>query len=134
MKFSKELINYEALQRRGFSRMLRYQSRATFTNGKIIMVFDYAEEYSLRDYLNNRSIKNKLSFKEVLVQMIEAVEELHSLGYVHSDIKPENFRIINNCVVLIGFVYLFGYLTNNGQHINFGRAEFAGSLLYASLR
>ena len=35
--------------------------------------------------------------------MIEAVEEMHNCGYVHSDVKPDNFRIMNNRVVLIDF-------------------------------
>lgn len=35
--------------------------------------------------------------------MIEAVEELHRYGFVHLDLKPEDFRIMNNKVVLIDF-------------------------------
>jgi serine/threonine protein kinase len=35
--------------------------------------------------------------------MIEALEELHRYGIVHKDIKPDDFRIINNKVVLIDF-------------------------------
>jgi serine/threonine protein kinase len=65
--------------------------------------------------------------------MLEAVKELHSVGYVHSDIKSENFRIMNNCVVLIDFGCLKPYLNNDGQHIDFGKAEFSGSFQFASI-
>ena len=97
------------------------------------MILEHAE-YSIREYLNSKNIKNKLSFQEVLAQMLEAVQELHSVGYVHSDIKSENFRIMNNRVVLIDFGCLKSYLNVDKQHIDFGRAAFAGSLPFASLR
>ena len=77
------------------------------------MVLEYAE-YSIRDYLNSRDIENKLSFKEVLMQMLEAVQELHLLGYVHSQIKSEKFRIMNNRVVLIDFGCMKTYLNKDG--------------------
>ena len=77
------------------------------------MVLEYAE-YSIRDYLNSRDIENKLSFKEVLKQMLEAVQELHLLGYVHSQIKSEKFRIMNNRVVLIDFGCMKPYLSKDG--------------------
>ena len=66
--------------------------------------------------------------------MLDPVKELHSVGYVHSDIKSENFRIMNNRVVLIDFGCLKPYLNADGQHINFAKAEFAGSFAFASLR
>jgi serine/threonine protein kinase len=66
--------------------------------------------------------------------MLDAVKELHSVGYVHSDIKSENFRIMNNRVVLIDFGCLKPYLKDDGQHTNFAKAEFAGSFAFASLR
>jgi serine/threonine protein kinase len=33
--------------------------------------------------------------------MIRAVENLHDLGFVHTDIKPEIFRIKNNLIYII---------------------------------
>jgi serine/threonine protein kinase len=66
--------------------------------------------------------------------MLEAVEELHSTGYVHSDIKSDNFRIMNNRVVLIDFGCLKRYLKDDGKHINYEIAQFAGSFEYASIR
>ena len=97
------------------------------------MILEYAE-YSIRNYLNSRKIIHKLTFQEVLTQMLETVKELHSVGYVHSDIKSENFRIMNNRVVLIDFGCLKPYLNDDGQHINFGNAVFAGSFQFASIR
>jgi serine/threonine protein kinase len=41
-----------------------------------------------------------MSFTEILFQMVEAVEEMHMHGFAHHDIKPGNFCINNNRVVL----------------------------------
>jgi tRNA A-37 threonylcarbamoyl transferase component Bud32 len=54
--------------------------------------------------------------------MLDAVEELHSVGFVHLDCKSENFRIMNNRVVLIDFGCMKSYLDDDGDHINFGKA------------
>jgi tRNA A-37 threonylcarbamoyl transferase component Bud32 len=35
--------------------------------------------------------------------MLDVVQELHGCGFVHQDIKTENFRIMNSRVVLIDF-------------------------------
>jgi serine/threonine protein kinase len=51
-----------------------------------------------------------MSFTDVLVQMIEAVEEMHSYGFVHNDIKLDNYRIMKNRVVLIDFGLTDRYL------------------------
>ena len=66
------------------------------------IVSEFAE-FSIEEYLNNPGIPDKLSFIEILVQMIEAVEEMHSYGFIHQDIKLGNYRIMSNRVVLIDF-------------------------------
>ena len=35
--------------------------------------------------------------------MLDTIQELHKVGFIHKDIKPENFRILNNKVVIIDF-------------------------------
>lgn len=33
--------------------------------------------------------------------MIQAIQDLHNMGYIHGDIKPEIFRIKDNRVLII---------------------------------
>lgn len=44
-----------------------------------------------------------LKMEEVIDQMIIGVQYFHKLGYIHFDIKPENFIFVNNIVKLIDF-------------------------------
>jgi serine/threonine protein kinase len=66
--------------------------------------------------------------------MIQAVEELHRFGYVHQDIKPENFRIMNNRVVLIDFGIAAKYLDDDGSHKSIWRLGFQGTPFYGSVK
>jgi serine/threonine protein kinase len=43
----------------------------------------------------------KQTIEQIIVQMIQAIEDLHDLGFVHTDIKPDIFRIKNNRVFII---------------------------------
>jgi hypothetical protein len=45
------------------------------------IVTDYIE-WSIVDYLE-KNMDIKISFSQILVQMIEVLEELHSKGYLH---------------------------------------------------
>lgn len=57
-------------------------------------------DYSLEEY-KMAEISGKLSLEQIFVQMINAVEELHKFGFLHTDIKPEIFRIKNHHVYII---------------------------------
>ena len=61
--------------------------------------------------------------------MIDAVKTLHSLGFVHRDIKPQNFRIVNDNIKIIGFGLAREY---RGKEQN--KQIFEGIPIYASLK
>ena len=42
--------------------------------------------------------------------MVDALRELHELGYVHLDVKPENFRIHNNVVKILDFGLMMEFM------------------------
>ena len=66
--------------------------------------------------------------------MIECVESLHSLGYIHRDIKPDNFRVsYNGKVKIIDFGLCRKFIGKDGQHIKRGKTRFQGTIKFASL-
>jgi hypothetical protein len=54
----------------------------SLSDGTKILISEYAE-YPIDEYLDSKDISNKLTFHQILVHLIEVVEELHRLGFVH---------------------------------------------------
>jgi serine/threonine protein kinase len=68
-------------------------------------------------------------------ELVKRLEYLHSKGYVHHDIKPDNIMLgtDNSTVYLIDFGYSLNYI-NNGIHVDMIREKrFVGNLMYCSL-
>jgi serine/threonine protein kinase len=117
------------LQNLGFSRMPKQIEYLSMSE----IVSEFAE-FSIEEYLNTPGIPDKLTFAEILVQMIEAVEEMHSYGFIHQDIKLDNYRIMNNRVVLIDFGITTSYKEADGKHKILWRQGFAGTPFNGSVR
>jgi serine/threonine protein kinase len=66
--------------------------------------------------------------------MIEAVEEMHSFGFIHQNIKPDNFRIMNNRVFLIDFGLTKRLFDEDGRRNKLWRLGFEGTPFYGSVK
>jgi casein kinase 1, delta len=93
---------------------------------------EYAE-YSIEEYIKIEDFPGKLSLQLVYKQMIDAVEQMHTAGFFHKDIKPDNFRIKDNRVVLIDFGIALNLYRDN-SHIKRDRFGFEGTPFFGSIR
>ncbi|KHJ45790.1 hypothetical protein D918_04002 [Trichuris suis] len=67
-------------------------------------------------------------------QMIEAVMQLHSIGYMHNDLKPSNFALGKPPVGTTDMLYLFDFGLARTAEQGFGRYDrIVGTLNYASI-
>jgi serine/threonine protein kinase len=60
------------------------------------IVFPYAEHGTLEDFIFRQKSRTRLSLEQahaVLFQLLEALEHVHAMGFVHSDVKPANVLI-----------------------------------------
>jgi len=64
----------------------------------VIDLMDMSLEKWVNKQLKKNSLKNrrKKIFTNICLQMIESIEELHNIDYIHRDIKPDNFVIKKN--------------------------------------
>ena len=84
---------------------------------------------------------SKLTLKTALyleIQMISCIEELHKHGYIHRDIKPDNFILgkgeRSETVLIIDFGLATKYLNEDGTHISYKEGHgFSGTSRYSSI-
>lgn len=94
---------------------------------------------NLRTLLNLKG--GKFELKTVLmigIQTIQRIERLHDKGFLHCDIKPENFvigltELNQNIIHMIDFGFSRSYLDIDGSHIEPNASEYiSGSPYYLS--
>jgi serine/threonine protein kinase len=88
-------------------------------------------EFGVKEYLDKG---NKiLNFGQICQGMLRSLEEFHKRGYLHRDVKPENFRVHNNRVYLIDFG-MYREWKQNGVHIPYTAGkQFKGTPLTSSI-
>jgi serine/threonine protein kinase len=73
------------------------------TANKICLIFEYGG-INLYEYIKI-NILTRQELLTIYKQCLECINSIHKAGYVHLDIKPENFVINDNIVKLIDFEF-----------------------------
>jgi len=114
-------------------------------NMKVVKNKDLDKKIIIMDLLGpsleNLLHKNKkFRLKTVIllaIQMIELLRYIHDKGYIHRDIKPDNFVVDKDTgskLYCIDFGLAKKYIKKNNQHVSFKkRNKFCGTARYASI-
>lgn len=139
--FSSVLINeykiYRLLKRKGIKSEIPKVYQIQTSDTEVFMIMELLGE-SL-DVLLDR-YKGKFDLGTVLllgIDIIDIIEKIHEAGFIHRDIKPNNFLIGNeskkNKIYLTDFGLAKQYYKNN-EHIEYRiDKKLTGTLRYASL-
>ena len=125
-------ILYELKGERGVPRMYYFIKDDRLSILVMTLLFKNMDEIFKE---NNR----KFTLKTVLMaadQMLSRIEYLHSQGYIHRDVKPENFMIGLDVsqIYLIDFGLSKKYLDSSGIHIPYKeKIGFVGTARYTSV-
>ena len=134
-QLDRELALYKKMS--GFNEVCKVHWTGEYDEYRVA-VMDLLDK-SLQDRMAD--CPNGLSLKTVLMladQMIRRVELLHNMGYIHRDIKPDNFApgldSAASTLYLIDYGIAKRYVDNHGNHIPFReRCPAAGTLRYISI-
>ena len=92
---------------------------------------------SLQDLMNKKTKFSLILTLKLGIKLITILKIIHEKGFVHRDIKPDNFLFgINQIdkIYLIDFGLCKPYLDKNNEHIKFKKTNgFIGSMNYASI-
>ena len=103
---------------------------------KKIMVMDLLGP-SLESFLSKHKQFSLQTIILLAIQMIKIIKYIHSRGYIHRDLKPDNFvldYINKNQLYCIDFGLTKKYLNNKNNHIEFhDNNKFCGTARYASI-
>lgn len=96
-------------------------------------IVDYKEnEFLITEWIDGDVLLNcrKLQLKDILniiLKLIDILDEIHNLGYIHCDVSDENIIYSNNNVFLLDF----GNICKIGKKANFYNLEFSSLELIA---
>jgi serine/threonine protein kinase len=73
--------------------------------GEFYLVQEYIEGQTLTEKLKQQGVFHEITVKEILINILQILEYVHSKGIVHRDIKPDNIilRFSDGKPVLIDF-------------------------------
>lgn len=80
----------------------------------VISISEYCNHRDLEQYLVNNTLSNE-QLLDFLIQIMEGINQIHSQGMIHRDLKPQNIFLKkeeDNITLVIGD---FGFLTNNDE-------------------
>lgn len=100
-----KIIKYD--QANKIENLIRFQNEArfsaAFSHPNIVKIFDYGEynnlPYIVNEYMKSQTLRDTLNYKknltlnealQIMLQLCDAMIEVHSKNIIHRDIKPQN--------------------------------------------
>lgn len=97
------------------------------TPSSLYFVMEYASNGNLMECIRKKKKLEEEEARRVMVELLDALDYIHSIGVAHRDVKPENILIDRNNTVKLGDFGLGKIYERNGV-LNSSR----GSPCYAS--
>lgn len=132
-KLYKEYKIYKHLEKAHFRRGLPQTFEYYQTDGYNIMFMQLLGKNLEEIYNDNNRSFNTFTVFNIGYQIIELLESMHNAGYLHRDIKPNNFLIDGDILYITDFGLSKKYIVNS-KHIKYkDNRSLVGTARYASV-
>lgn len=127
-----KIIKYENAKR--IDNLIRFQNEARFSaafnHHNIVKIYDYGEynnlPYIVTEYVKGQTLRDVLDYKRcfslnescsIMLQLCDALIEVHSKNIVHRDIKPQNVYYASDGEIKLGD-FGISVLLGSGMNVN----------------
>lgn len=127
-----KIIKYENAKR--IDNLIRFQNEARFSaafnHPNIVKIYDYGEynnlPYIVTEYVKGQTLRDVLDYKRcfslnescsIMIQLCDALIEVHSKNIVHRDIKPQNVYYASDGEIKLGD-FGISVLLGSGMNVN----------------
>lgn len=127
-----KIIKYENAKR--IDNLIRFQNEARFSaafnHPNIVKIYDYGEynnlPYIVTEYVKGQTLRDVLDYKRcfslnescsIMLQLCDALIEVHSKNIVHRDIKPQNVYYASDGEIKLGD-FGISVLLGSGMNVN----------------
>jgi serine/threonine protein kinase len=99
----------------------------------VAFVMEYIEGETLEHYIERKGKLSNEEIESLFTQMIEAIEYVHSQGFIHRDIKPSNFMLTKSgSIKLLDFGIAKNTNDNSVDYTKTGLMQQMGTPMYMS--
>lgn len=85
----------QAVNEIGHPNIIKIMDLDTLEDGRPYILMEYMEGQTLRHRMTSKSGMSASEVREILCQVLDALEAAHQSGFVHRDLKPENIYVTN---------------------------------------
>lgn len=127
-----KIIKYENAKR--IDNLIRFQNEARFSaafnHPNVVKIYDYGEynnlPYIVTEYVKGQTLRDVLDYKRcfslnescsIMLQLCDALIEVHSKNIVHRDIKPQNVYYASDGEIKLGD-FGISVLLGSGMNVN----------------